>query len=277
MAQQQDMIREAHKVLGPMLKKFDDFCTEHDICYWADGGTLLGAVREKGFIAWDDDVDICIPRKDYNRLIELRHLLPDSMVLECYQDDPKCVRLYARLHHKYSVVKEPRAAREYGLFIDLEPFDNYNPDGSYPKGFYIAKRAYELCGLYRWEVDKKPAKGLKLNLLRLISFLMYIPNRLYQQWHVQIFKHRLPKWTERAAQLDTEYFGHGYETNWNVWMKKDWVFPLQRLEFEGFYINAPAKVDPYLQKYYGPNYMTPEPPEKHHFHFNDIKIFDYKV
>ena len=54
-----------------LLAKFIDVCSRHELSYFVDGGTLLGAVRHKGFIPWDDDVDVIMPRKDYDRLFEI--------------------------------------------------------------------------------------------------------------------------------------------------------------------------------------------------------------
>ncbi|MDE6558154.1 MAG: LicD family protein, partial [Clostridia bacterium] len=62
---------ELQQRLLDMLKWFHAFCVEHNLRYYALGGTLLGAVRHKGFIPWDDDIDVGMPRKDYNRFIKL--------------------------------------------------------------------------------------------------------------------------------------------------------------------------------------------------------------
>ena len=59
---------EVHEELLNLLLRFDAFCKEHNLRYSLDSGTLLGAVRHKGFIPWDDDIDLNMPRPDYDRL-----------------------------------------------------------------------------------------------------------------------------------------------------------------------------------------------------------------
>lgn len=62
---------EIHAVELSLLLKFDAFCKDHGLRYSLAGGTLLGAVRHKGFIPWDDDIDLCMPRPDWDRLVQI--------------------------------------------------------------------------------------------------------------------------------------------------------------------------------------------------------------
>ena len=62
-----------------MLSVFSEFCEAHNLTYYLCGGTLLGAIRHKGFIPWDDDIDVCMPRADYDKFIELYSQLDNSI------------------------------------------------------------------------------------------------------------------------------------------------------------------------------------------------------
>ena len=65
-----DELRQMQLMLTDMLKVFHDFCVQHSIRYYAVAGTVLGAARHQGFIPWDDDIDVAMPRPDYERFIK---------------------------------------------------------------------------------------------------------------------------------------------------------------------------------------------------------------
>ena len=79
-------LREHQLVMLGILKEFAKFCEEHDLSYFLDAGTLLGAVRHHGFIPWDNDLDVCMPRPDFNKFLALlkekNYRLNDYLVLE---------------------------------------------------------------------------------------------------------------------------------------------------------------------------------------------------
>ena len=72
-------LNKIHEKLLYIFKNFIDFCNKHDLTWFCDGGTLLGAVREHGFIPWDDDIDVCMPRNDYNKFCKLMHENPRAI------------------------------------------------------------------------------------------------------------------------------------------------------------------------------------------------------
>ena len=69
--EQKELMKRVWQVELDLLEQLLDVCRQHDLRIWVDGGTMLGAVRHKGFIPWDDDIDVCMPRPDYDRLIAL--------------------------------------------------------------------------------------------------------------------------------------------------------------------------------------------------------------
>lgn len=75
------LLEEIHDELLKLLLRFDAFCREHGLRYSLDSGTLLGAVRHKGFIPWDDDIDVSMPRPDYERLLSMEDELPEGLHL----------------------------------------------------------------------------------------------------------------------------------------------------------------------------------------------------
>ncbi len=103
-----------------VLKEFHEFCTKNDIRYSLAYGTLLGAVRHKGFIPWDDDIDVMMLRPDYNRFVTL---YKDNDDFACFADERKnCLLAYARLADIKSTYVTPAsvwANRDTGIWIDI--------------------------------------------------------------------------------------------------------------------------------------------------------------
>ena len=145
---------ELHRVQSiflEMAKEVDEVCRRHHICMMLSGGSVIGAVRHKGFIPWDDDLDINIPRKDYNRFLRIFE-----------KELGGRYRLYAPNYHQTAIyriakIENPavrltdKLGNEHGLMMDLLPMENIpeNPLMRYFIGFrasllmWIAIRVYE--------------------------------------------------------------------------------------------------------------------------------------
>ena len=126
------VLRQAQLVMLRMLKIIDYICRKHDISYWMCSGTLLGAVRHKGFIPWDDDLDICMIREDYERFVKIAvNEFPEDMMLQTRETDPHYhyLPLPCKVRDKKSFILSPGYEDEEcekGLFIDIFPMDRYH-------------------------------------------------------------------------------------------------------------------------------------------------------
>ncbi|MDE6618282.1 MAG: LicD family protein [Clostridiales bacterium] len=121
---------ELQSKLLDMLKWFHSFCVEHDLRYYALGGTMLGAVRHKGFIPWDDDIDVGLPRADYNKFIELSDCIPAPYVLETPQSPAKeFVYAYSKLYNTDTTfIEKGKKNIKRGIFLDVFPIDGLGND-----------------------------------------------------------------------------------------------------------------------------------------------------
>lgn len=121
---------ELQSKLLDILKWFHGFCEEHDLRYYALGGTMLGAARHKGFIPWDDDVDVGMPRKDYNRLIELSGEIAAPYVLETPQSEAKdFLYAFSKIYDTTTtLIEKGKRNIKRGIYLDVFPLDGLGND-----------------------------------------------------------------------------------------------------------------------------------------------------
>lgn len=118
-----------------LLSELLSVCKKHGLRIYPDGGTLLGAVRHQGFIPWDDDIDMMMPRNDYQQLCQLAATeFQHPYFFQTEQTDPGCLLGHAQLHNsETSMFTEKRLQRynfNMGIWIDIFPFDNVPDDMS---------------------------------------------------------------------------------------------------------------------------------------------------
>ncbi len=253
-------LRAAQLRMVEMLMAIDKVCRKHNIDYWLDFGSLLGVVRHKGFIPWDDDMDISIMKSDYNRLREaLIADLPEQFVFQDSSTEPYFFSTYARVRDRKSYCFYPNFVKqkEQGLWIDI-------------------------C-LYE-EVASKPLK----------IFTDYIYRRTYRETHHfgdVAYKNFLERWTKKIIAYCLHPFSLAlvafnrllsknnkigmmsrFECSNDFYYKKN-IFPLKEMEFEGHQVKVPANPDAHLRGIYG-DYMQIPPEEARPKHFNKVDFFD---
>jgi lipopolysaccharide cholinephosphotransferase len=270
-------LRQAQAVMFELLLAVRSLCNEHRIQFWLDGGTLLGAARHQGFIPWDDDVDIVMPRPDYERFIEIaRQWLPAGMSIQTIELDSR-YRRYAtpcKIRDRYSRIREVHASagEESGLFIDIIPLDRFHASGLRGRIDYHLKWLYgRLCALQhatpRHPTNLRSRLGnLAIRWRHRIGVEPIL--RLYRAWLIRTVAHR-------NKSISNNYLiGYGFDSYWiRLFHPKD-IFPLSTLEFEGEPFPVPANVDGVLRIFYG-DWRTP--PTEHsrsvpHFEILSIDI-----
>lgn len=172
-AEQKKLLKEKELDL---LQDFIRFCLSHHLRYWLIGGSLLGAVRHGGMIPWDDDIDVCMPRKDYDMLVKFRNELPGNRFLQCAETEPAACMLFAKLMDTGTVYRETSRKDmniHHCVFIDIFPLDDW-PD---------ERRKQAVCML-----DK--------------LFVRLRQQRLYSDDHLR--GHRIRRAAVRAAGIITE-------------------------------------------------------------------------
>lgn len=254
------VLRQAQLVMLRMFRIIDFLCRKHHIRYWMCSGTLLGAVRHKGFIPWDDDVDICMLREDYELFLQVAmREFPTDMMLQTRETDPNYhyLPLPCKVRDKKSFILTPAHAdekSEKGLFIDIFPADRYHTN----KFVFLGEKALKIYN--RFICDCLDAVYFKNESLdkKILSFFHPV-----FQFLVVRYMRTAKKMIDRNRTLGENcLIGHGFDTMWKRYFLYDDIFPLIEIEFEGFAFYAPHSTDVYLRALYGSNYMTPPSKER---------------
>jgi lipopolysaccharide cholinephosphotransferase len=248
---------EVRSIQLHILREVTNFCDEHDITYSLCGGTLLGAVRHQGYIPWDDDIDIMLPRPEYERLMETF----ESDGLTLYNISTKGYdKPYAKIgdNHTHEVGSMVHGY-EKGVNIDAFPIDGF-PDSLILTFLHINKmtlwkQMYAIKGI---KLDGSRPLIRKSILLIIKSVLRFIPKKL-------ILK-RITKMAQKYS------FESSRQAGISVWGYKErevcprLVFDKQtELLFEGDYFKAWKDYDTYLSNVYG-DYMKLPPAEERKSH-----------
>ena len=248
-------LRQAQLKMLAILEAVDNICLQHGLDYWLDRGTLLGAVRHQGFIPWDDDVDIGMPRASYDAFIRIApELLPTNMRLQTAHTDPGYFNLAApmkirdinsRFIEKHELGNEPYLQ---GIFIDVFAYD-VMPENK------IRRKWYKFFG----------KKLVRLLRPKYSPIAMGHHAKLYETmsrlFPTAILEKMLQRIIQRANTDKSPLLGYGYDTSKNNVFHKNAIYPLKRIHFENISCCIPSHAETILTKIYG-DYLTLPPEER---------------
>lgn len=201
-----------------LLNILDKIFKKYNMTYWLDFGTLLGAYRHNGFIPWDDDLDISMPRDDYDKLIDIlfKELNDDGFLIE---------KLEGRIGVGYKHYQT-------GIWCDIFPVDIYKTNGDLETSLTSLKSKIHKFRKYYLRHKKISYDELQKNRIKIITDVE--GNNNYEIiYHGRDFNHLHP----------------------NAFYLRQEIFPISAINFEGLMLSAPANVTCYLEKIFGKNYM----------------------
>ncbi len=171
-------IKEKQSILNNVLKQFKSVCDKNGLTYWLSNGTLLGAVKYNGFIPWDDDIDVMMPRADYERLINLDSSEFGQYKLLCLNKTSGWKYPYSKLSDNSTIVKERDfdLGCEYGLSVDIFPIDPWA--GNYRLAFIQAKFCCLLCR-FLYTSTASSFETQKHGVKKFLLFLIYVFSKLF--------------------------------------------------------------------------------------------------
>lgn len=260
-------IEELQSEILVIANSFHSFCIANDIEYFICGGTLLGGIRHQGFIPWDDDFDVALPRKSFNKLLKLwNNNVQDFQLSKIGDKGYLKFGTPAKIHNNLYRLKEKGEHENgmpeyssYGIFIDIFPLDEY-PNNFFGQtmNFLVGKM---ILGK-KLSYFKNTRKPLWMRICFL--FLKLIPNS---------FLFLLKKYCAKFLNQEQKdnMFGYGIETPYhNLWINKKNLYPFSLGTFEKkFKFYFPSEPDTYLRQRYGDYMIIPKASDQGR-HINEI-------
>lgn len=250
-------MKKVKRVEIEILQEFVKACDQLNLRWYAGCGTVLGAIRHQGFIPWDDDIDVLMPRKDYEIFCEqAQALLPEEYFVQTLETEKEYYQPFAKLRRSNTTFWEKESEHDcinHGIYIDIFPLDGYPTGWCAEKIFMMRRIVYnnfiyqggnldELHGyrkviavVYRIFKGKLSAKEASVKKEKMVKKIPFDEGKL-----VSCLIGDIPK---RQA-IPADVYGNG-----------------RYVPFEDITIKVPAKYEYYLQKLYG-DYMQLPPEEK---------------
>lgn len=257
-------MKKAWAVMLDLLAEFDRVCRKHDIKYYASGGTMLGAVRHKGFIPWDDDIDVMMERKDYEQLCkigpsEFKH----PYFLQNKYTDPECCDIMSKLRNSdttalFNLERNGFMNYNKGIFIDIFPLDSIPEDKDEQDRFY-----YELQQSMNVVYDTGRKYGIFTEesnpYLRIVKKTLHSLLKWRRKYQIEGYWKACRSYEQlcqKYNEADTPYFStiQFRLDKSDIKYKSDYK-DLVLMDFESLKIPVGKNYDHGLRVRYGDNYM----------------------
>jgi len=272
------VLEKLHQVQLEILQDVDQFCEEHDLKYFVHYGSMLGAIRHHGFIPWDDDIDIAMMRRDYERFVELAR--KDLRFCNKYevlaQPDKKYPNVFAKVSKKGTRLISDEMLEmgiSWGINIDVFPLDRVPEnqkdfEKKAKKAFFLSKLMY----LYYYKHPHVPGTGL---VNKVLSFGCMVVHQLLV-WCPLFKPERIQEIYRKNCETDlpsgnfVDYYC-SFAPARLVFSCED-IFPTVRIPFEHTSVCIPKDYDRMLTTIYG-DYMQLPPIEKRKNHAPEVIDF----
>ncbi|MDO4465987.1 MAG: LicD family protein [Bacillota bacterium] len=241
-------LKEMQQIELQLLIELDRVCKKYDLRYFMDGGTLLGAMCYEGFIPWDDDIDIKMPRKDYEKLASLSKEFPSHISLD-FPSRKHCEYTMGKLIDTRTILIEGK--KKTGVYIDILPMDGYPLDQTEWNSHLKALSRYN--SLFHASLEGfaslKKSSSLVSRIKGYVYSFMYTPYSLYK---------KLVSIAKKYDYDESEFVGLLVEGNpEKERFEKSWLQLGFTLEFEGHFFPAPIEYKKHMEIFYG-DHVTKE-------------------
>ncbi len=249
----QGKIERIKRIEMDIMREIDRICRENDINYFLVGGSLLGAIRHKGFIPWDDDIDIGMLREDFEKFRRLcPKVLPSHLSYQSYTDEPTSHYIFDKVRLKDTYFSTKFSNKfidiENGIFIDILVYDRTANSDFFQKLHINSIRFFRRLINIRWVGKARrgihyTASKIMLPIMKKVPFLTY---HYFFEKALQMFDFK----------KNSKYLIDGVGQNLEKGpFPMDWFEELIDVPYEDMVFKAPKAYDAYLRHWYGNRYM----------------------
>ena len=250
-------IEEEKKVQLGILDEIARYCDENGLKYFLAAGTLIGAVRHKGFIPWDDDIDIDMPREDYNKFMKSYPNTGRYKTVSLYNDKDYYLP-YGKVVDSRTLLKEEVSiGKSIGVYVDIFPIDNLTDN--YKDGVNLCQKNQKLQTLLNFKTIKYSSKRtIWKNIILLLGKTLLYP--LKYKWIVSKMDENSQLYINNKSSKYVGSISYGNNPE-KVVINRYLIEDIIDLDFEGKKYHCPKEYHKLLTNYYG-DYMTPPPENK---------------
>ena len=261
--------RDVRKIQLNILIKLDEICEKNGLRYYLAFGTCLGALRHKGFIPWDDDIDVLMPYKDAKRLIELQSQFGDKYFVQSRETDPDYRSIAMRVRDEDTTCIESDEVdlnTHKGIYVDIYPCYECSSNKLVRTIDILRSHLLKVLVNHRPPVNH----GKALYYVSKVILMMVSEKRRIE---------RIEKIETHLASVKGEeildYYGQDITLLSAISYPKKWFGEPRKIEFEGVFFNAASEPEKYMAKRYG-DYMKLPPLEDQVVHHTYIVIDPHK-
>ena len=274
MANAEHCLNETQRYIMQVLRDVVRILDELEIPYYMQGGTMLGAVRHEGIIPWDDDVDLGIPRADYQRMLEqVADKLPENLELRTYDDATDHHYYFARIVDKRYQIRRMGSLEERleNVWVDLFPLDGM-PNGLMARQWHkmrllTVRLKYHLSCFERVNI-KRPGRPLVERIIIKIATWTRVGKWFNTRKQLDKMDRLLKKYSPEETDYFVNFMGQT-SYKFNEMFKKSVYGKGKRYPFEDLMLMGPEDYDGYLKSLYG-DYMTPPRVEDRNAHVSEL-------
>ena len=248
-------IDEIRKIQLEILSYVHDFCIDNNIKYFINYGTLLGAIRHKGYIPWDDDIDIMMSRENYETFISLFSLINSKYKIMSLKTSNKYYNNFIKVYDNTTIVLDEKNEKTYdiGINIDIFPYDSFNDKRLVDKTYIL--ESFKLLSIAKLH-DIQYGDSKVKDIIRHLFWLLLRPIS------PRFFCNRIDNIIQKKICKNGKYFGLlASKFKYSDIFTSDVFSELIDLPFEDKLFKAPKNYDYILRQYYG-DYMQLPPEEK---------------